>query len=82
MKETAPVVKIAESAVRMIGLEPKLKIADGGLDANWFFKHGVPMITLGAGQNAIHTVDEWVDLTEFIRGCKVAVALATAEETA
>ena len=39
--------------------------------------NGVPTVTLGAGQNAIHTVDEWVDLTDFVAGCRLAVALAT-----
>jgi tripeptide aminopeptidase len=82
IKETAPVVKVAEAAVKAIGLEPKLKIADGGLDANWFIKHGVPVVTLGAGQNAIHTVDEYVDIPEFVRGCRLAVALATADDAA
>jgi tripeptide aminopeptidase len=37
----------------------------------------VPTVTLGAGQNAIHTVDEWVDLKEFVAGCRLAIALVT-----
>ena len=45
-------------------------------------KHGIPTVTLGAGQNNIHTVEEFVDVSEFIAGCRVAVALATAEENA
>jgi tripeptide aminopeptidase len=36
----------------------------------------VPTVTLGAGQNAIHTADEFVDLAEFAAGCRLAVALA------
>lgn len=80
ISENAPVVQIARNAVSACGLEPRLKIADGGLDANWMIKHGLPTVTFGAGQNNIHTVEEFVDLNEFAAGCRVAVALATEEQ--
>jgi tripeptide aminopeptidase len=76
LKDAAPVVRHACRAARELGWEPKLKVANGGLDANWLVRHKVPTVTLGAGQNAIHTVDEFVDLTEFVAGCRLAVALA------
>ena len=47
------------------------------LDANWMVRHGIPTVTLGAGQNDIHTVKEWVDVPEFLEGCRAAVALAS-----
>ena len=77
MKDSDPVVKIAVAAAKSIGLTPSLKITNGGLDANWMQKHGIPTVTFGAGQNEIHTVKEWVDLNEFDNGCRMAVALAT-----
>lgn len=77
IKDPAPVVKRAEAAVRAIGREPNVRVANGGLDANWMVKHGIPTVTFGAGQNDIHTVKEWVDLTEFHAGCDLAVAIAT-----
>jgi len=77
MKDTDPAVKIAVAAAKSIGLKPSLKITNGGLDANWMLKHGIPTVTFGAGQNEIHTVKEWVDLNEFDNGCRLAVALAT-----
>ena len=77
LKETAPVVKAASAAVAAIGRTPNLRVANGGLDANWMLKHGIPTVTFGAGQNDIHTVKEWVDLTEFEAGCNLAVAVAT-----
>lgn len=79
IKETAPAVKRASAAVRAIGREPNVRVANGGLDANWMVKHGIPTVTFGAGQNDIHTVKEWVDLPEFHAGCELAVALATGE---
>ncbi|MFO0849338.1 MAG: M20/M25/M40 family metallo-hydrolase [Gemmataceae bacterium] len=76
LKDDAPVVKRASAAVRAIGREPNVRVANGGLDANWVVRHGVPVATFGAGQNDIHTVKEWVDLTEFEAGCRLAVELA------
>ena len=38
---------------------------NGGLDANWMVRHGIPTVTFGAGQNETHTVDEWINLAEF-----------------
>lgn len=81
MKETSPVVKLTEEAIRSLGRTPTLRVANGGLDANWFFKNGIPTVTLGAGQNNIHTIEEFVDLEEFAAGCQIAVALAMAEES-
>ena len=79
LKSDAPVIKRAENAVRAIGREPNLRVTNGGLDANWMVKHGIPTVTFCAGQNEIHTVKEYVDLTEFESGCRVALALATAD---
>jgi len=75
----APVVRHAASAARSIGLEPRQSRVNGGLDANWLNARGVPTVTFGAGQHAPHTVGEWIDLREFADGCRLAVALATAE---
>jgi tripeptide aminopeptidase len=79
LKDDAPVARRAAAAVRAIGREPVLRVTNGGLDANWMVKHGVPTITFGAGQNEIHTVKEYVDLNEFDDGCRLALALATHE---
>jgi tripeptide aminopeptidase len=40
-------------------------------------RHGIPTVTFGAGQNEAHTVDEWIDLTEYERACALALRLAT-----
>jgi tripeptide aminopeptidase len=77
IKDSAPVVRHAEAAAASIGLEPKLRVGNGGLDANWTVRHGIPTVTFGAGQNAIHTVKEWVDVPMFLDGCRMALAVAT-----
>ncbi len=77
LKETLPVVQRARIALETLGLEPDVRISNGGLDANWIVKHGIPTVTFGAGQNEVHTIDEWIDLTEYDKACAVAYELAT-----
>jgi tripeptide aminopeptidase len=77
LAKDSPVVAQATRAVQAIGLEPVYVFSNGGLDANWLDKHGVPTVTIGAGQYEIHTVKEYVHLPEFAQGCRLAVELAT-----
>lgn len=77
LKETLPVVKRAQAAVEAVGMTPDVRVANGGLDANWIVKHGIPTVTFGAGQNEVHTVDEWIDLGQYEKACALAYELAT-----
>jgi tripeptide aminopeptidase len=77
MKETVQVVRRAVTAVTALGQNPNVRVANGGLDANWTVRHGIPTVTFGAGQNEAHTIEEWIDLSEFEASCRLAVALAT-----
>jgi tripeptide aminopeptidase len=79
LRPDSAVVRHAEAAARAAGLTPSLRIGNGGLDANWLVRHGIPTVTFGAGQNNIHTIDEFVDLKLFEEGCRMALALATIE---
>jgi tripeptide aminopeptidase len=79
LDDDSPAVAHAKRAVQSLGLTPTTQFSDGGLDANWLVKHGIPTVTIGAGQYEIHTVNEYVDLPEFFQGCRLAVALATME---
>jgi tripeptide aminopeptidase len=75
--DDAPAVTHAKRAAEALGLKVTTVFSNGGLDANWLDKHGVPTVTIGAGQYEIHTVKEYIDLPEFANGCRLAVALAT-----
>ena len=77
LKENAAVVKQAVAAATGAGFAPVLRISNGGLDANWLVRHGIPTVTIGAGQNKIHTVEEFVDVPAYLDGCRMALALAT-----
>lgn len=79
LDKDAPAVRHALRAAQAMGLEPTILFSNGGLDANWLVKHGVPTVTIGAGQYEIHTVKEYVDLPEFAAGCRLAIMLATLE---
>ncbi len=77
MPETEPAVQRAIAAVKAMGAQPNVRLANGGLDANWLVRHGVPTVTFGAGQNEPHTIDEWIDIDGFQGACRVALTVAT-----
>jgi len=73
----APVVREAVAAGKQVGLKLRLRSAEGGLDANHLNQKGVPTVTMGAGQHGPHTVDEYVDVREYLDGCRLALRVAT-----
>ena len=77
LAEDEPCVVAAREAVKAIGLEPRLDISNGGLDANWMAANGIPTVTLGCGQMDIHTTQEKLDLAAFEHACAIALRLAT-----
>src|SRR3954467_7472380 len=81
IKDSLPVVKRAAAAVKAGGLEPNIRTTNGGLDASGRVSPGSPTVTFGAGQNEAHTVDEWINLTEYERACALALRLATMGES-
>jgi len=74
--EDCSCVRRALSAARAIGLEPRCVRSNGGSDANWLVAHGVPTITFGAGEHNIHTLAEYVEVREFLLGCRLGLELA------
>jgi tripeptide aminopeptidase len=79
MRPDVPVVQHGLEAARWAGIEATTRLTNGGLDANWLVRHGIPTITVGAGQRNVHTVDEYVEIADFLSGCRLALALATKE---
>ena len=76
LADDCPCVLVAEEAVRALGGTPARSISNGGLDANWITAHGIPTVTLGCGQENIHTPGERLDCGEFHRSCELAKLLA------
>ncbi len=77
LKMSEPTVIAAMEAIETCGLEPAAKVSNGGLDANWMTNHGLPTVTLGCGQDGIHTTSETLDLVHFQHACRIALELAT-----
>ena len=76
---TEPCVRSALAAIGRMGLKGETKISNGGLDANWLSSRGLPTVTLGSGQQHVHTVNETLQLDDYLNGCAVALLLATGE---
>jgi tripeptide aminopeptidase len=72
-----PAIASAMDALRRIGKTPFSKVADGGLDANWLFRHGIEAVTMGCGQREIHTADEYLVIQDYLDACQVASWLVT-----
>lgn len=78
IKPSETCVKMAMAAVKSLDLKAHTIIGNGGLDANWLTAHGFPTVTMGCGQHSIHTVDEFLDVDEYLGACDVALKLASA----
>lgn len=77
-KDSPPVELAAERVRAVLGMEAEYLVANGGLDANYLNAKGLPTVTLGAGQHNPHTVDEYVDVQEYLDGCRTIAAIAAA----
>lgn len=80
LADDEPAVLAAEAAVAAEGLTPLRAVSNGGLDANWMTAHGIPTVTLGCGQNQIHTTSEFLDVAAFEHARRIALRLATSND--
>lgn len=80
IRESAQCVKVARQAAESSGVATTARPCDGGLDANWMARHGFPAVTLGCGQHGIHTVDETLNIPQFVAACEIATRLAAGLE--
>ncbi|MEO0800022.1 MAG: M20/M25/M40 family metallo-hydrolase, partial [Pseudomonadota bacterium] len=62
-------------AAKRVGFDLTTVSNDGGMDANQITAHGIPAVTIAVGQRQVHTADEWIDLADFERACRVVVEL-------
>ncbi|HLJ10558.1 MAG TPA: M20/M25/M40 family metallo-hydrolase [Planctomycetaceae bacterium] len=77
LNENESAVEEALRAIRIVGLDPQTRISNGGLDANWLSARGLPTVTLGSGQQNVHTVSETLNLEDFLNACRIGLVLAT-----
>ncbi|HDL85758.1 MAG TPA: M20/M25/M40 family metallo-hydrolase [Candidatus Acetothermia bacterium] len=61
-QEGAPVVKLAQEAIRAVGLTPQLEVITGGTDALVLTGRGIDAVVLGYGGTAAHTMHEQITI--------------------
>ena len=77
-----PSIQLAHDALVALGRNPYVEVANGGLDANWLFRHGIEAVTLGCGQRNIHTADERLVIADYLDACQIATTLVTKDRDA
>lgn len=68
--EDSTFIKVKE-AINQIGLEPLLKDSGAGTDGNIFRKNGIKAVVVGMGANHMHTLDEYVNITDLFDAARV-----------
>lgn len=69
------VVKLAVGAARRVGIEPEMHETGGGSDANILNAHGLPATVIGVGYDKAHSVEEYIDIPDFVKSAEITVAL-------
>ncbi len=64
LDENSTTVQLAKKAVEKLGLTPQLVKSGGGSDANVFCGKGIPATNIGCGMNNVHSVQEYLNLSE------------------
>lgn len=72
-----PSITTAREAIRRVGRQPLSEVSNGGLDANWLFRHGIEAVSMGCGQRDIHTADDRLVIADYLDACRVATWLIT-----
>ena len=71
----SPVVRLSKAAISALGIEPRVRTAGGGSDANILNARGLPTVNLDAGMMRVHTADEYVTLDDLERLCSLVLQL-------
>ena len=77
LADDEPVVAMTLAAAKRVGFEITPVSNNGGMDANWITAHGIPAVTIAVGQRRVHTADEWIDLADFEKACRLVIELGT-----
>ncbi len=75
-EEEVPVM-LAKNAMLKLGIEPNIHRGGGGSDANIINAAGVPVIILGTGMHSYHTVHEYIETKDLIKGAEIVAEMIT-----
>ena len=71
LDEKSPVVSLVTSSMSALGHDPTCVVTNGGVDANWMVKHGLPTVSIGCGQRDVHTTKESLHIPDFLTACSI-----------
>ena len=72
-------IKETKKAMEAEGITPDLQIIGGGSDANVLAGQGYRSVIIGLGMNAVHTVEESIDMDEVWKATKVLRRMMSVE---
>jgi tripeptide aminopeptidase len=72
LSEDSAIVAMTKRAISELGQTPEVGVTNGGIDANWLVKHGIPTVTIGCGQRNVHTNCEQLDISDYLASCEIA----------
>lgn len=75
ISENDEVVKMAQKAIRSVGLTPVAKIICGGTDASNLNKKGIKTAVLGVGGKLPHSKDEHIAIKDMDQAVKILISL-------
>lgn len=78
VEKTEEIVKIAETAMAKLGIEPNYARGGGGMDGNHFNEHGIKAIGIAPGYFKNHTKDEYIHIDDMIKCGELAFAIIEA----
>jgi len=74
-REGDPIIRLAASAAKSIGITPELIEAGGGSDANIFNEAGIPTVLIGVGYESPHSTTEEIAVADLAKCAEFIVAL-------
>ena len=73
--DDAPIVRLATRAADGLGYQVTTAAMGGGCDANILNRRGLEVANLGTGMQEIHTVNEWLRVSDMVRTAEVIAAM-------
>lgn len=75
LPEDAEVIRLADSAIKEIGLETRLTSTGGGSDTNVMSGKGLQAVTLGIGMSNVHTTSEYIAVKDMEKTAELVAAI-------
>jgi len=70
-------VRMAFEAAERLNRSISLQVAGGGSDANVFFQQGIMTGVLGTGMTDVHSVREYIELSDMVKACEMVLEVAS-----